>query len=228
MTQRKTYWVPLESNPAVISKFAHSLGVPKEWGFSDCFGLDDDLLSFVHQPCLALILLFPDSKLKALKSNDEITTNANQNVYFMKQLVGNACGTVAVVHSLANNTHKIHLQEGFFKNFLERTKISDPLTRGQLFGEEKEMEKIHASISHEGQTNAPEASAKVDYHFVSFVNVGDSLYQLDGGKAGPINHGPTTENTFLKDAVKVIQNEFMAKLPDELNFVILTLGPSVE
>ena len=26
------------------------------------------------------------------------------NVYFMKQTIGNACGTVAIIHSIANNT----------------------------------------------------------------------------------------------------------------------------
>jgi len=28
-------------------------------------------------------------------------------VYYMKQTVGNACGTVAVIHALANNTNRI-------------------------------------------------------------------------------------------------------------------------
>ena len=28
-------------------------------------------------------------------------------VYYMKQTVGNACGTVALVHALANNTDRI-------------------------------------------------------------------------------------------------------------------------
>ena len=26
------------------------------------------------------------------------------NVYFMKQTIGNACGTIAILHSIANNT----------------------------------------------------------------------------------------------------------------------------
>ena len=30
-------------------------------------------------------------------------------MYFMKQTIGNACGTVAIVHSIANNTDVLEL-----------------------------------------------------------------------------------------------------------------------
>ena len=36
-----TGWLPLESNPAVVNPFAHKMGLPKEWGFCDIFGLED-------------------------------------------------------------------------------------------------------------------------------------------------------------------------------------------
>ena len=38
------------------------------------------------------------------------TPEDNKNLYFMKQTVGNACGTVGIVHCLANNKHVIPLQ----------------------------------------------------------------------------------------------------------------------
>ena len=30
-------------------------------------------------------------------------------VFFMKQTIGNACGTIGIIHSIANNTDKIPL-----------------------------------------------------------------------------------------------------------------------
>ena len=35
--------------------------------------------------------------------------DVSPNVYFMKQTIGNACGTVAIVHSIANNMDVLEL-----------------------------------------------------------------------------------------------------------------------
>ena len=35
----------------------------------------------------------------------------SKSVYFMKQTVGNACGTVGILHSIANNLDKVDLSE---------------------------------------------------------------------------------------------------------------------
>ena len=68
------------------------------------------------QPCLAVILLFPSNKkvfilimnfLRLL--NYEKTSNPanyeNSNLFYIKQIpeLGNACGTIALLHSFANN-----------------------------------------------------------------------------------------------------------------------------
>ncbi len=33
----------------------------------------------------------------------------SQAIYFLKQTVGNACGSIAVIHSIANNLEKFQL-----------------------------------------------------------------------------------------------------------------------
>ena len=35
----------------------------------------------------------------------------SKSVYFMKQTVGNACGTVGILHSIANNLDRVDLSE---------------------------------------------------------------------------------------------------------------------
>jgi Ubiquitin carboxyl-terminal hydrolase, family 1 len=73
----------------------------------DAWGLDETMLSFQPQPVLAVIFLFPTSKCCRDKSANVVKSD---DVWFMKQLVGNACGTVAVVHALANNRDAITLK----------------------------------------------------------------------------------------------------------------------
>jgi len=141
----------------------------------------------------------------------------------MKQTVGNACGTIAVFHSLANNMIKLNLKDGFFKDFIERTKNSDPEDKAKLFEAEKEIEESHSAFAKEGQSST-EVSG-VDHHFVSFVNVGGTLYEFDGRLESPTNHGKVTEDDFLTRTAAVIKKDYIEKIPDEVKFSVMTLGP---
>ena len=71
-------WLALESNPGPLNKFAARMGLPDNFAFCDIYGLDPDLLSFVPQPVLAVMLLFPSSKgirEYKQKQQEELTKN---------------------------------------------------------------------------------------------------------------------------------------------------------
>lgn len=51
-------WPPLESNPEIFTEYMHSVGLPQDWIVSEVFGLDDDSLSFVPKPVIAVIATF--------------------------------------------------------------------------------------------------------------------------------------------------------------------------
>eukprot|EP00753_Platysulcus_tardus_P014273 PLAT4283.1.p1 GENE.PLAT4283.1~~PLAT4283.1.p1 ORF type:complete len:341 (+),score=141.09 PLAT4283.1:46-1023(+) len=53
-------WLPLESNPDVFNDFLLKAGVLPLFGFSDVVSLDDEMLSFIPQPCLAICFLYGD------------------------------------------------------------------------------------------------------------------------------------------------------------------------
>eukprot|EP01092_Planopodium_desertum_P001982 TRINITY_DN13158_c0_g1_i2.p1 TRINITY_DN13158_c0_g1~~TRINITY_DN13158_c0_g1_i2.p1 ORF type:complete len:186 (+),score=53.43 TRINITY_DN13158_c0_g1_i2:73-558(+) len=145
----------------------------------------------------------------------------------MSQLVGNACGTIAAIHTMANSVDEIEFdkEKGLVK-FMEKSKDMTPDDRGKLLGEDDGIADSSETVAKTGQTKAPVAEDKTNFHFITFVMVEDHLYELDGGKSYPINHGKTTREKFLKDAANVIQKNFMDLQPKELRFSMITLGPA--
>jgi len=87
------------------------------------------------------------------------------------------------------------------------------------------IQAVHEEVAVQGQTEAPEADADVDYHFIAFVPVDGSVYEFDGVKPFPINHGATTDDTFLADAAKVIRDKFFAYGAEFGGFSVIALGP---
>ncbi|XP_076384422.1 ubiquitin carboxyl-terminal hydrolase-like [Megalopta genalis] len=228
-----SFWIPLESNPEVMTKFLHQLGVPKEWSIVDVYGLEQDLLALVPKPVVAIILLYPLRKKgdNTLVDTEEVDkeqgTTASDPVdpllYYMKQYIHNACGTIALIHSVANNLDTINLKEGFLKNFLDKSKGLSAEECGKLLMSSNEISETHEEMAYEGQTEAPSEDAPVFHHFVAFVQKNGVLYELDGRKPGPIIHGPTTSETLLEDAARVCK-DYMARDPDEVCFTVVALS----
>jgi len=224
-------WLPLESNPAVMNKFMGGLGVPGAWACTDVYGLDEELLAMVPQPVKSLILLHPiNDKEEEFKAQQEAKVDADgqevsDNVYFMKQCVGNACGTVALIHAVANNTGTIDLSDGPLKEFLEKTKAMSPDDKGTALENDEGIAKAHEESAQEGQTEAPDRDTKLDLHFVAFVEVDGNLYELDGRKKFPINLGPTSPDSLLQDAAKACR-EFINRDPEETRFAMVALAAS--
>jgi len=219
-------WLPLESNPDVINKYLRKLGVPEKWHCVDVYGFDDDVLGMVPKPVAALLLLFPITDKYEAHAKEEagkVADKAPGDVYFIKQSIENACGTIAIIHALANNDKRIDLGNGCFKKFLEASKSAKPEERASLLEKDQELMNAHESSAEEGQTRAPPRDAKVDLHFIAFVNVNGTLYELDGRKPSAIAHGSTSDDTLLKDAAAICK-KFIEREPENLNFTALAIA----
>ncbi|XP_030555016.1 ubiquitin carboxyl-terminal hydrolase [Drosophila novamexicana] len=226
-------WTPLESNPEVLTKYIHKLGVSSAWSVTDVIGLDEELLAMLPRPVKALILLFPISEAYEKHRADEherIKAAAEpekypEDLFYMKQFTHNACGTVALIHSVANNKD-IEIAAGVLKNFLEKGANLSPEERGQALEQDNAFTEDHQMLAQEGQTDAG-AYETVVHHFIALVNKENTLYELDGRKSYPISHGKTSDETFLLDAAKVCK-EFMARDPDDVRFTVLALAATQE
>lgn len=103
MTDRKIRWRAIENNPEVLTDLIHKFGLDKKLAFHDVYSLTDpDLLAFVPRPALALVLVFPHSaaferaKAKEDGRRAESTGLDEPDVVWLKQTIGNACGTVSL------------------------------------------------------------------------------------------------------------------------------------
>jgi len=224
------HWVPLESNPEVFSQYAQKLGIDPKWNFTDVYGFDPDLLMMIPQPCLAFILLYKITETaEKIRADEEETLKEKpreENVFWMKQTIGNACGTIAIIHTLSNLSTECGLRpDGKLGAFLAGVEGSSPEEIGKRLEASEEIANLHQNISTSAnnQTVAPDADKPLDDHFIALVHKNGSIYELDGRKNRPINHGPSCPDTFLMDAAEVCK-KFIARDPSATHFAAMALA----
>lgn len=101
------------------------------------------------------------------------------------------------------------LGSGALQNFIDKTKDKTPEERGDLLAFDEEIRKIHDGFAQQGQTEAPGEGDRVDFHFISFLNVDNHVWSLDGMRAQPTDRGATSQETFLK----VRPSHFLSSTP---------------
>ncbi|CAL5014292.1 unnamed protein product [Urochloa decumbens] len=169
-------WPPLESSPEVFNQFMWSLGVPEdEAEFHDVYGLDADALDMVPQPVLAVILCFPDPPQNESYTSDLRLScgekETQDQVYFIKQIesLGNACGTIALIHAVGNSSSGINLVENSCLDlFFKSTTSMDPYERALFLEKDDTMASAHSLAASAGVT---ELCDVVEEHYICFVAV---------------------------------------------------------
>jgi ubiquitin carboxyl-terminal hydrolase L3 len=223
--------MPLESDPDLMNRYIAQLGVDvSKWCFHEVLGTDEDLLGMCPQPVLAVLMLFPltEPQEQYAKEEEERIQKKGQteskNIWYMQQTVGNACGTTGLLHSVLNNASKLGLDnKKFFAKFLNETKSMTPAQRAEALERNEDIEVQHEQVAEQGGSEV-ESKTNENLHFIAFVRMDGQLYELDGCKSRPINHGQTSEQTLLQDAAKVIR-QFMKRDPKDIRFNLVALAP---
>lgn len=222
MTDAAIKWKALESNPEVLTAFSRKLGLPEHWAIGDIFGLDEDLLGFVPQPCLAVLLLIPCTT----KTPDTGSSDHGQKLFYMKQpdALGNACGTIALFHAFANHMEELGMKGGALASWLDSVKDMTPEQRGDALNSQEDLNDLHNSSAVQGATEVKVEG--VEHHFICFTSVDGHLFELDGRKSGPVCHGEIKEASMLHAAAKVIKEAYIAPNPDLCEFAMMSLAPA--
>lgn len=170
-------WKPIECNPEVLTSLSHSLGLSSSYGFHDVFSLDDpELLQFIPRPVQALVLVYPSTP------HDQKTQQGN--VIWCKQTIGNACGTMAVLHCLLNSAHLDPSSP--FTQTLQELKDADAKGRVEIIEGSEYLKNAHESLAIQGQSTVIGEDEHVTLHYVAWVNKDGKLWQLDGDRDGPV------------------------------------------
>ncbi|XP_041640191.1 ubiquitin carboxyl-terminal hydrolase isozyme L1 [Cheilinus undulatus] len=218
-------WTAMEINPEMLNKLMSSLGVGEGWRFVDVVGLEGEQLSNVPTPCCALMLLFPLTQQHESFRQQQADKVAEDNeVYFLKQTGSNSCGTIALLHAVANNKSKQSFDNSsILKKFLDETANMSPDDRAKHLEKNQAIRDAHNEVAQQGQCR-PEAD-KVNFHFITFANVNGQLYEFDGKMNGPVKHGATKDDSFVTDAAKVCRG-FMEREQGEVRFSAVALCQS--
>jgi len=235
MTKPHQRWFPLESNPVLMNDYVSKLGWNTDlYEFVDVFSTEDWALDMIPQPVAAVVMLYPLTEKQTSHDDGDNELNPLEDsscseVWFTKQRIGNACGTIGLLHSLLNAPEGLRTFEpgSWLHEFQAACPVPlDPVAKAEKLESDNKIAALHdaATSSEANQTSRGSLEDKIITHFVALVCVNDILYELDGRKKGPVKHGPTTQSTLLKDACRVVK-EFMMRDPEEHRFTTLALAP---
>ncbi|KAI9296145.1 hypothetical protein K502DRAFT_364393 [Neoconidiobolus thromboides FSU 785] len=221
-------WNLIESDPEVFTNLIHKLGVngvqAKEIHIMDQF-LEDE-----KNQVYGLIFCFKWENRKDTQLEENYTSD--QNIYFPQQIITNACATQAILSILFNNK-KIELGADLtqFKEF----SLDFPADlKGEMIGSSDLIRNTHNSFSgsddfisqwykehlNEVYKDRPKEDA---FHFSSFLPINNQLFELDGLKRGPIEHGPINNENWVIQAFDIIRKKIESYGGAELRFNLMAI-----
>ncbi|KAJ8523142.1 hypothetical protein ONZ45_g377 [Pleurotus djamor] len=169
-------WVPLECNPEVFNSWAKQAGlILSQDCFHDVLGLDEELLALIPQPVKALILIFPDlGEVKARNDSEDESVKqigafpVDPTLVWIKQTINNACGTMAIVHALANSnvTFSPHSP---LSEFIIQCQGKTPDERAHLLETTPLFTNIHTNTAQQGQSIVTDEVMDTPLHYSAFV-----------------------------------------------------------
>ncbi|XP_064154316.1 ubiquitin carboxyl-terminal hydrolase BAP1 isoform X3 [Anguilla rostrata] len=174
-----------------------------------------DLQSKCQSPVYGFIFLFKwieerRSRRKVSTLVDETSVIDDEivnDMFFAHQLIPNSCATHALL-SVLLNCSGVELG-ATLSRIKEFTKGFSPESKGYAIGNAPELAKAHNSHARPEPRHLPEKQNGISavrtmeaFHFVSYVPVKDRLFELDGLKAYPIDHGPWGEEEEWTDKAR--------------------------
>ncbi|XP_054716085.1 ubiquitin carboxyl-terminal hydrolase BAP1-like [Uloborus diversus] len=225
-------WLELESDPGLFTLLLEDFGV-RGVQVEEVY----DLQKTIEGPVFGFIFLFKwieerRSRRKVASEEtfveDEETINS---IFFAQQMVPNSCATHALL-SVLLNCPQIFLGPTLAR-LKEHTTNMNPENKGYAIGNTPELARAHNSHAKPEPRLLPEKShggtsvgrTVEAFHFVSYVPIGGRLFELDGLKPYPIDHGPCGEDDWTDKFRRVMGERLGPERGGEVRFSLMAVVP---
>ena len=244
-------WLELESDPGLFSLLLEDMGVPGVQ-VEEIYDLGSERLvppdptgstrdSGPPGGVLGFIFLFKwieerrarrkwtDEDALFVKNPDDINS-----IFFAHQIVPNSCATHALISILLNCPD---LELGPTLTALkDHVSFTDPENKGLAIGNCPQLALAHNSHAvpmarkqrQERTSSVPTPGSRYTgdtFHFVSYVPIKGRLFELDGLKRYPIDHGPIGENEDWTEKFRRVILERLGVAADEIRFALMAVVP---
>jgi ubiquitin carboxyl-terminal hydrolase L3 len=230
-TKHAKVFPPLESDPALFTLLLHKLGASSTLHFEDVLSLEETGPFAINSKCIQAFVLispFSDNDGEALEriqsqcvapSNEEEKAVA-ESVIWVKQTIHNACGFYALLHAVCNiPSAGNHFTSGSFLDTVINAKSMEE--RKMILETSQALDEAYIPVALQGQTAVSEDwSLEPPFHYVCFVSAYGRVWELNGGRNGPLDRGAG------RDVVDVVR-ESLTKQRDSA-YSLLALVESAE
>ncbi|KAK5653535.1 hypothetical protein OQA88_8794 [Cercophora sp. LCS_1] len=240
-------WTEVESDPAFFNVILQRLGI-KGAKIEEVYSVDEESLGQLPAPVYGLIFLYEYVEEESREAEDD-----TDGVWFANQTTHNACATIAMLNIMMN-AEGIALGDKLRQLKNDSMDLSPPLRGNLITNSPwirvahnsfaRRLDLLNAALSLKNdvdeskkkkakKTSTSRASAKkkkkkqstdTAYHFIAFVPVGNSVWQLDGLEVSPARVGDFADGEhWTSVAAPVIERKMLEHERGQLSFNLLAM-----
>lgn len=215
-------WCLIESDPGVFTELIQKFGVAGVQ-VEELWSLDRDQFQDL-KPVYGLIFLFKWTADEE-PAGSVVRDDRLDQIFFAKQVINNACATQAILSVLMNIQEQGVTLGTTLQDLKEFCGSFDAGMKGLTLSNSDQIRSVHNSFARQTLFEFDSKKAEKDddvFHFVSFLPIQGRIYELDGLKAGPIDHGPAGAD--WTEAVRPVIEARMARYTaGEIHFNLMAL-----
>lgn len=227
---------PADFTLALVLSLCYSLPHLQTFGcksvqVEEIYSLDDDTFAPL-KPILGLIFLF---KWQGRASSGGADAGAApvpeaDDVFFCRQVINNACGTIALLHVVLNREDAVDVGDKLrdFKSFVSSFPAD---LRGSVLEQAEEVRVAHNSFAHPEPFEIQQRKARKGddvFHFVAYTVANGRCWELDGLAPAPKPVGPPLSTLgpdadWISLAREALSSRIAAYSASEIKFNLLAV-----